>query len=69
MFQYAEEFRVSSRKVRREYNDIFKTAEADKEISEDDLRRYQSRIQSSTNSCIEEIDTLAKSKEDEVREV
>lgn len=69
VFNHAEEFRISTRKVRREYNDIFKSAETDKEISEDDLRRYQSRIQSSTDNCISQIDLLAKSKESEVIEV
>jgi ribosome recycling factor len=69
VYQYAEEFRVSSRKVRREYNDIFKSAESDKEISEDDLRHYQSKVQVSTDNCISTIDNLAKAKEAEVREV
>lgn len=69
IYQYAEEFRISARKVRREYNDIIKGAETDKEISEDDSRRYQTRIQTSTDACISEIDGLAKSKEAEVLEV
>jgi len=64
----AEDARISARKVRREYNDMYKELEKEKEISEDDLKRYLGVIQDSTNGCVSNIDGIAKAKCQEVRE-
>ena len=67
--KFAEDTRIRVRHVRREYNDIFKGAEDDGDISEDDLRRFLSRVQEQTDSEIKRIDVTAEAKEAEVLEV
>ena len=67
--RHGEDAKIRIRQVRREYNDIIKGAEKDKEISEDDSRRYQGRIQESTDSYIAKIDSAVEAKEAEVQEV
>ncbi len=67
--KYAESGRVAVRNVRREANDHFKQAERDKEISEDELRRAQEKIQEHTDKYISEIDDMLKVKEKEIMEV
>ncbi len=64
-----EEHRVSARKVRREYNDLFKDLEAEKEISQDELKRLLDKVQEATDAAIRRIDELAAAKEKEVLEV
>ena len=63
----AEDARVSARQVRREYNDMYKELEKEKEISEDDLKRYLGLIQDATNGCVSKVDEIAKAKCLEVR--
>lgn len=64
----AEDARIRARKVRREYNDIYKELESEKEISEDDLKRYMKRIQDATDACVSKIDALAASKRQEIQD-
>lgn len=64
-----EETKVRLRLVRREYNDIFKQAEKDGEISEDDTRRYLGRVQTKTDSMVASVDSEVAAKEAEVLEV
>lgn len=61
-----EEARVRARGVRRDYLDIFKELETEKEISEDDLKRYQEKVQTATDACVKELESLAADKEREV---
>jgi ribosome recycling factor len=65
----AEEGKVAIRNIRRDANDAFKKAEKDKEISEDESRKGQDKVQEITNEHIEKIDELVKHKEQEVMEV
>lgn len=65
----AEEARVRARGVRREYNDIFRDLEKDKEITEDELNRALKKVQDATDGCIARIDEIANGKEKEVLEV
>jgi ribosome recycling factor len=65
---FAEDARIAARKVRKDYNDIFKDLEKDKEISEDDLKRFMGTIQDATNECVSQVDNIAKAKCQEVRE-
>jgi len=67
--KYAEDARIRVRQVRREYNDIFKDAESDGDISEDDLHRYLARIQTATDATTQQIEATASAKEAEVLEV
>jgi len=65
----AEDAKVRIRHVRREYNDTFKNAEKDKEISEDECRRLLSIVQEATDAAIVRVDDATKGKEAEVLEV
>jgi ribosome recycling factor len=65
----AEDYRVSVRSHRRDAIDLLKTLEKDKEITEDDLRRGQEKVQEVTKSYIEKIDQILKVKEEEIMEV
>ncbi len=65
----AEEGRVSVRNIRRDANDEIKKLEKESEISEDESRRSQDRIQDLTDKKIEEIDKLLEDKEQEMMEV
>ncbi|MDP6484277.1 MAG: ribosome-recycling factor, partial [Nitrospinota bacterium] len=64
----AEDRRISVRNVRRDGNDLLKQMEKDKEISEDDNRRAQERIQKLTDEFIRKVDEAAAKKEKEVME-
>jgi len=64
-----EEYRVRARSVRKDYNDMFKEMEGEKEISEDELRRLQSVVQKETDGCVNSLEATAKTKEQEVLEV
>lgn len=65
----AEEFRVAVRNLRREAIDILKKQKKDKEISEDDLFKFQEEAQSETDAYIKKIDDAIAAKEKEVMEV
>lgn len=67
--KYAEESRVQIRNIRRDANDQLKKLEKDATITEDELRANQDKVQKETDRFIEEIDTIAKNKEDEIMEV
>jgi ribosome recycling factor len=65
----AEEGRVRIRNVRREYNELLKALHDDKDITEDELKRSQEKVQKSTDAYIKQLDELAAKKEKEVSEV
>lgn len=65
----AEEGRVAVRNVRRSCNDVVKKQEKDKEISEDDLTRYEKELDQVTRKYVDQIDELLKAKEGELLEV
>ena len=65
----AEEGKISIRNIRREANEALDKAEKKKEISEDDNRKSQERIQKLTDRYIEAIDKVVKVKEVEIMEV
>ncbi len=64
-----EEYRVNIRNSRREAIDQFKKMKKDKEMSEDDLFKYQDEAQKETDSFIKTIDDALIQKEKEVMEV
>src|SRR3972149_7856074 len=65
----AEEFRVSVRNHRRVAVEQLKEAEKKKEITADEHKHGQDRVQKITDDFIGRIDKIVKSKEEEVMEV
>jgi ribosome recycling factor len=65
----AEDARVSVRNIRREAIERVKEKEKKKEISEDEMKRGQERIQKETDAFIKKIDDILKVKEQEILEV
>ncbi|HEY3331916.1 MAG TPA: ribosome recycling factor [Capsulimonadaceae bacterium] len=65
----AEEGRVAIRNVRRDTNDHYKQLEKKSEVSEDDSKRAQDKLQKITDKFIAELDQLQKAKEAELLEV
>ena len=67
--KYTEESRVAVRNIRRDILDKVKKMKNDGEISEDDQKRYEDEIQKMTDAAIEEMDSLLKAKEVEIKHV
>jgi ribosome recycling factor len=65
----AEDYRVSMRNHRRDAIDLLKSLEKDKEITEDDVRKANEKIQEITKTYTEKIDHVLKAKEEEIMEV
>jgi len=65
----AEEYRVSVRNHRRLAIEQRKEAEKKKEITADDVKHGQDRVQKITDEFIARIDKIIRAKEDEVMEV
>jgi ribosome recycling factor len=65
----AEEYRVSVRNHRRVAIEHLKEAEKKKEITADDAKHGQDRVQKITDDFIGRIDKVVKAKEEEVMEV
>ncbi|GAX90556.1 ribosome recycling factor [Effusibacillus lacus] len=65
----AEESRVAVRNIRRDINDEIKKMEKSGDLSEDDSRRTQEKVQHATDRYIGEIDKLLAAKEQEIMEV
>jgi len=64
-----EEGRVAVRNVRRDCLEHLRRLEKDKEISEDDDRRAQERLQKLTDQHVKDVDALGQEKEAELLEV
>lgn len=64
-----EEGKVAIRNIRRDSNDALKNAEKDKDISEDESRKGQERVQEITDDHIEKIEEMLKKKEQEIMEI
>jgi ribosome recycling factor len=65
----AEEFRVSLRNHRRDAIERLKEAEKKKEITADEAKHAQERVQKVTDEFIGRVDRIVKAKEEEVMEV
>ena len=64
-----EEARVAVRSARRDAMDMVKEAEKDKDITEDERKTGEKRIQELTDKYIAMIDDIAKAKEKEIMEL
>jgi ribosome recycling factor len=62
----AEECKVSIRNIRRDGNDMIKSLEKDKDISEDESKGALDRIQKITDKFIDSIQKLTDNKEKEI---
>jgi ribosome recycling factor len=65
----AEEARTSVRNVRRHEKDALERLEREGDISQDELRRAEQRLQGITDKYVAEVDTLLQHKERELLEV
>jgi len=65
----AEEGRVAIRNIRRDANDALRKREKSKEISEDERHTYESQVQEMTDKYTDQINSLLKSKEEELMEL
>ncbi len=64
-----EDGKIAIRNIRRDANDQVKKLEKNKEISQDEEKSAQDKIQSSTDTHIKRIDELIKSKEQDLMTV
>jgi ribosome recycling factor len=65
----AEDYRVSLRNHRRDANERLKKMQKDKQLTEDEARSTQDRVQKTTDEYIEKLDKVLKSKEDDLMAV
>jgi len=65
----AEDARIAVRNSRRDQNDLVKKAEKDKDISEDESKKFQAEIQVVTNKYVKEVDVIITNKEQELMAV
>ena len=66
---FSEDAKVAIRNLRRDANSYVERACKDKEISEDDQRRYETEIQKLTDRFVAEIDKVLEAKEKEIMTV
>ena len=65
----AEDSKVAIRSIRRDCIDKLKKMQKDSEITEDDLKQGEKKIQDTTDKFIKDIDFVAAAKEKEVMEI
>jgi ribosome recycling factor len=64
-----EESKVAVRAARRDAMDLLKDAEKDKEITEDERKNGEKKIQDLTDKYIAQIEDIAKAKDKEIMEI
>ena len=64
-----EEARVAVRSARRDAMDMIKDAEKDKQITEDERKKGETKVQELTDKYIGQIEDVAKAKEKEIMEL
>ena len=67
--KYAEEAKISMRNIRQDVMGKIKRAVADKEISEDDQRKYEEDVQKVFDARAGEVDAMLKQKEADIMSV
>ncbi len=65
----SEDFKVAVRNSRRDVLEKLKKAQKAAEITEDDLKRYETDVQKTTDAFIAKIDQIIKAKEDEIMKI
>ena len=66
---YAENYRIAIRNIRRDANDEFKKKQKNSEITEDQEKQASDDIQKMTDKYIAEINSILDSKEKEIMEI
>ena len=69
MTKHAEECKVAVRTVRRDANEKLKAAKKNTEITEDDLKSAEEKIQKLTDKYVKVVDDMVKEKEKEIMEI
>lgn len=64
-----EEARIAVRAARRDAMDMLKDAEKDKQVTEDDRKLGEKKVQDLTDKYIASVDDIAKAKEKEIMEL
>jgi ribosome recycling factor len=64
-----EDSKISVRNIRRDNNDLVKKSEKNKELSEDESKKYQTDIQKVTDGFISQVDEIIIEKEKELLKV
>ena len=64
-----EEARVAVRSARRDAMDMIKEAEKDKQITEDERKKGEHKVQELTDKYVAQIEDIAKAKEKEIMEL
>ena len=67
--KYAEQAKISIRNVRRDIVEATRKLQKDKEISEDEKRDAENKIQNITDEYIKEIDSMLSQKEIDIKKV
>jgi ribosome recycling factor len=67
--KHAEECKVAVRTVRRDANEKLKAAKKNTEITEDDLKSAEEKIQKLTDKYVKVVDDMVKEKEKEIMEI
>jgi len=65
----AEEAKVAVRNIRRDVNDELKKLEKEKNLSEDEAKKFHDEVQKITDTYITKVDDVLKLKEKEIMEV
>ncbi|MCB1198014.1 MAG: ribosome recycling factor [Bdellovibrionota bacterium] len=65
----AEEARIAVRNIRRNGIDIFKKAQKDKELTEDDLKKAQEKVQKLTDDFTKKVDEILDQKSSDIMKV
>ena len=67
--KYAEQAKISIRNVRRDILEATRKLQKDKEISEDEKRDAENKIQNITDEFVKEIDSMLSQKEIDIKKV
>jgi len=67
--KFGEDAKISIRNIRRDKNDVVKKGEKNKEVSEDDSKKYQGEIQKVTDGYISQVDEIITGKEQELLKI
>ena len=67
--KYAEQAKISIRNVRRDIVESTRKLQKDKEISEDEKRDAENKIQNITDEFVKEIDSMVSQKEIDIKKV
>ena len=69
MKKKAEEGKVAIRNIRRDGNDAFKKLAKTEDVSEDEIKQLEEKLQKMTDKYVKEIDDLMETKSKEIMTV